>query len=132
MSVTDLISDQITIIRNGIMAGKQTVIIKRSGVVEGILGIIKRENFIENYKIIEDNKQGKIKVYLKYLKDGTPVMGNLKRVSTPGRREYVPVEKIKSVMGGVGISILSTNKGLLTDKDAREKGVGGEVICQIW
>jgi small subunit ribosomal protein S8 len=74
MSVTDLIADQLTVIRNAIRAGKKDVIIKRSGTLEGIIGIVKREGFIDNYKVIEDNKQGKIKVYLKYLDDGTPIM----------------------------------------------------------
>jgi small subunit ribosomal protein S8 len=132
MSVTDLIADQLTVIRNGIRAGKPTVIIRKSGVLEGILGIVKKEGFIENYQLMEDNKQGLIKVYLKYLDDGTPVMETLKRISTPGLRQYIPASKVKSVMGGVGISILSTSKGLLTDKEAKEQGVGGEVICQIW
>ncbi|MFC1480596.1 30S ribosomal protein S8 [Candidatus Omnitrophota bacterium] len=132
MSVTDLIADQLTVIRNAIRVGKKTVIVKKSGILEGIIRIVKDEGFIENYRVIEDNKQGQIKIYLKYLEDGTPVMGALKRVSKSGRREYVPAKKVKSVMGGVGLSILSTSKGLLTDKEAREQGVGGEVICQIW
>ncbi|MGB2601901.1 MAG: 30S ribosomal protein S8 [Candidatus Omnitrophota bacterium] len=132
MSVTDLIADQLTVIRNAIRAGKKDVIIKRSGTLEGIIGIVKREGFIDNYKVIEDNKQGKIKVYLKYLDDGTPIMENLKKISKSGRREYVPAKDVKSVMGGVGMAILSTSKGLLTDKEAKEQGVGGELICQIW
>lgn len=132
MSVTDLIADQLTVIRNAIRVGKKDVIIKRSGILEGIIDIIKKEEFIENYKVIEDNKQGMIKVYLKYLDDGTPIMEGLKRISKPGRREYKPSAKVKSIMGGVGISILSTSKGLLTDKDAKDRGIGGEVICQIW
>ena len=131
MSVTDLIADQLTAIRNAIAVGKDTVIIKKSKVLEGILEIIKKEGFIANYKVMEDNKQGMIKVYLKYLDDGTPVMGALERVSKPGLREYVPAKKVKSVQGGVGVAILSTSKGLLTDKEAREQGVGGELICKI-
>ncbi len=132
MSVSDLIADQLTVIRNGIRVGKKTVIIKRSGSLEGIMEIIKNEGFIENYRVIEDNKQGQIKVYLKYLDDGTPVMEELKRVSKSGRREYVPTKKIRSVMGGVGIAILSTSKGLMTGKEAKAKGVGGEILCQVW
>ncbi|MFH1846420.1 MAG: 30S ribosomal protein S8 [Candidatus Omnitrophota bacterium] len=132
MSVTDLIADQLTVIRNAIRIGKKTVTIKKSGILEGILSIIKREGFIENYRVIEDTKQGLIKVYLKYLDDETSVMTALKRISTPGLRAYVPVEKVRSVRGGVGISIFSTSKGLLTDKEAKEQGVGGELICQIW
>jgi len=132
MSVTDLIADQLTVIRNAIKVGKKSVVVKRSSVIEGILEIIKKEGFIDNYKKIEDTKQGEIKVYLKYLEDGTPVMEELKRISKCGRREYVPVRKIKSVMGGVGISIFSTSKGLLTGEEAINQGVGGEQICQIW
>ena len=132
MSVTDLIADQLTVIRNGLMAGKKTVIIKRSNMLESIMKIIKQEGFIENYKVIENNKQGLIKVYLKYLDDGTSVMENLAKVSTPGLRRYVPSDKVKSVLGGVGLAILSTNKGLLTDAEAREQGVGGELICRVW
>ena len=132
MSVTDLIADQITVIRNAIRVGKKTVIIKRSGTLERIMEIIKREGLIENYKTIEDNKQGQIKVYLKYLDDGRPVMENLKRVSRPGLRKYVPAKNVKNVMGGVGVAILSTSKGLLTDKEARQQGLGGELICQVW
>ena len=132
MSVTDLIADQLTVIRNAIMVGKKDVIVKKSGTLEGIIEIVKREGFIDNYKVIDDNKQGKIKVYLKYDESGKPVMESLKRISTSGRREYVPSKKVKSVMGGVGIAILSTSKGLMTDKEAREQGVGGEVLCQIW
>ncbi len=132
MSVTDLIADQLTVMRNAIMAGKKDVIIKRSGIIEGIVEIMKKEGFIENYKVIEDTRQGKIKVYLKSLEDGTPVMNTLNRISKPGRRTYLSAKKVKSVMGGVGISVLSTSKGLLTDSQARELGLGGEIICKIW
>ena len=132
MSCTDFIADQLTIIRNGIMAKKKSVIIRRSKFIENVLVIIKREGFIDDYKVIEDNQQGKIKVYLKWLDDGTPFMEQLKKISTPGRRDYVSAKNVKEVMGGVGIAILSTSKGLLTDKEAKEAGVGGEVICQVW
>ena len=132
MSVTDLIADQLTVMRNAIKVGKKNALIKRSGIIEGIVEIAKREGFIENYKVIEDNKQGKIKVYFKYLDDGTSVVEGIQKVSKPGRREYVASENVKSVMGGVGISIVSTSQGLLTDEEAREKEIGGELICRIW
>jgi len=132
MSVTDLISDQLTVVRNAIMSRKKTVTIKRSSMLEGIMDIIKKEGFIENYQVIEDTRQGKIKVYLKWTEDGTSVIENLKRISTPGLRKHVQAKDVKEVMGGVGISIISTSKGLLTDREAREQGVGGEVICQVW
>ncbi len=132
MSVTDLIADQLTVIRNAIRVGKKAVIVKRSNIIEGILEIIKKEGFIDNYKNIEDTKHRQIKVYLKYLDDGTPVMEELKRISKCGLREYVPVKNIKRVMGGVGISIFSTSKGLLTGEEAKSQGVGGEHVCQVW
>lgn len=132
MSVTDLIADQLTVIRNALRAGKKTVIIKKSGILEKIVEIIKKEGFIEDYRVIDDNKQGQIKIYLKYLDDGTPVMENLKRVSTPGLRQYMPAKKVKNVMGGVGVAIYSTSKGLLTDTEAEEQGIGGELVCQVW
>jgi len=132
MSVTDLIADQLTVIRNAIMAGKKTVVIKRSGTLEGIVGIMKREGFIEDYQRIEDNKQDKIKIYLKWTDEGLSVIEDLKKISTPGRRRYISAQDAKQVMGGVGVSILSTSKGLLTDTEAREQNAGGEVICEIW
>lgn len=132
MSLSDLIADQLTIIRNGLRVGKKSVIVKKSGTIEGILKIILDEGFIENYKVIADNKQGLIKVYLKYTEDEVPVIEQLKRISKPGRREYVHAQGVKPVRGGIGISIVSTSKGLMTDAQAREAGIGGEVICQIW
>jgi len=132
MSVSDLIADQLTIVRNAILSGKKSVIIKRSGILEDIFGIIKDEGFIENYKVIEDNKQGKIKIYFSYTKEGKPVMVNLKKVSKPGRRVYISSDDIRPVMGGVGLAIYSTSKGVVADKTAREHGVGGELICQVW
>ena len=132
MSVTDLIADQLTVIRNAIMVGKKTVIIKRSGILEGIVDIMKREGFIDDYQKIEDNQQGKLKIYLKYTDDGTPVMETLTRVSKPGRREHIPAKKVVPVRGGVGVAIYSTNKGLKTDKETREAGLGGELICRMW
>jgi small subunit ribosomal protein S8 len=132
MSVSDLIADQLTVVRNAIMAGKKTVTIKRSNLLVGVLEIAKREGFIENFKEIENNKQGEVKVYLKYDANEVPVMSKLVRVSKPGRREFVGAKNIKSVLAGVGISVLSTNKGIMTDKEAKEQGIGGEVICHLW
>ena len=132
MSVSDLIADQLTVVRNGIMAGKKTVIIKRSTLLVGVMEIAKREGFIENFKEIENEQQGQIKVYLRYDRDERPVMRKLIRVSKPGRREFIKSKNIKAVLAGVGIAVLSTSKGLLTDKEAKEQGVGGEVICHLW
>lgn len=132
MSVSDLIADQLTVIRNAIRSGKKTVTIKKSGVLVGILDILKREGFIGNYKVMEDNKQGLIKVYLKYTEEGSPVLEYIERVSTPGRRMYVPAGKVLKVRGGIGVAIYSTNKGLMTEKEAMSQKVGGELLCRIW
>lgn len=132
MSVTDLIAEQLTVIRNGIMSGKKNVIIKKSKIILGIIDIIKREGFISDYQLMDDNKQGKIKVYLKVSSDGSPSMDHLEKVSTPGRRVYIPADEVEGVRGNVGISILSTSKGLLTNEEATREGVGGELICRVW
>jgi small subunit ribosomal protein S8 len=132
MSVSDLIADQITVLRNAIRAGKKTVLIKRSGLLENIVDKMKAEGFIDNYKVVEDNKQGRIKLYLGYTVDDKPVMENIERVSKPGRRTYISSGDVRSVMGGVGAAIYSTSKGVLTDKEVREQGVGGELICRMW
>ena len=132
MSVSDFIADQLTIIRNGIRVNKKNVMVKNSKMMEGILNIFKREEFIDNFKIIEDNKQGTIKVYLKYTEEGLSVIENLQKISTPGLRQYVPTKQLKPVMGGIGVAIYSTSKGLLTDKEVKEQGIGGELICKIW
>ena len=132
MSVSDFIADQLTVIRNSIMAGKKTVTIKRSNLLVGVLTIAKREGFIENFKEIEDAKQGSIKVYLKYVQDESPVLRKLVRISKPGRREFLTAKNVKSVLAGVGVAVISTNKGIMTDKEAKEQGIGGEVICHLW
>lgn len=132
MSVSDLIADQLTVIRNALRSKKKTATIKKSSMLLGILDIAKREGFIDNYKVIEDNKQGLIKVYLKYTDEGLPVIEYIERVSTPGRRQYVPAGKVVKVRGGIGLAIYSTNKGLMTEKEAMSQKVGGELICRMW
>jgi len=94
--------------------------------------VLKEQGFIKNYKFLEDNKQGVLRVYLKYVDDRKPVVYGLERVSKPSRRVYKKSKDIKPVLNGLGISILSTSKGLMTDKQARNANVGGEVLCNIW
>jgi len=132
MSLTDPIADMLTGVRNGVMAHKEDVLVKRSKVNENILSILKKEGFISNYKPIEDNKQGLLKVYLKYEKDSTPAITGLKRISKPGLRVYIKEKNIKSVYGGIGVAIISTPHGVITEKEAKEKKVGGEVLCHAW
>ncbi|NJD92217.1 MAG: 30S ribosomal protein S8 [Geobacter sp.] len=132
MSMTDPIADLLTRIRNGAMAKLQKVDIPSSNMKVGIVNVLKNEGFIKNYKLISDQKQGILRIYLKYINETDSVISEIKRISKPGGRRYVKSDKIPSVKQGLGIAILSTSKGLLTDKVARESGVGGELICTVW
>lgn len=132
MPVTDSIADMLTIIRNGSRAKKEKVDVKRSNLAEDMLKIFKREGYISNFKPIEDKKQGIIRVYLKYDKDKSPVITDIKRVSKPGLRVYVPNNNIPRVLNGFGIAVLSTSRGVMIDKDARREKIGGEVLCYAW
>jgi len=130
--MTDPIADLLTRIRNGAMAKLQKVDIPSSNMKVGIVNVLKNEGYIKNYKLISDQKQGVLRIYLKYINDSDSVISEIKRISKPGGRRYVKSDKIPSVKQGLGIAILSTSKGLLTDKVARETGVGGELICTVW
>jgi small subunit ribosomal protein S8 len=122
----------LTKIRNAIMAKKAEVEIPSSKVKARIAEILKEEGYIQNYELIPDNKQGILKLYLKYDNDAGSVIANLQRVSKPSRRVYVAKGEIPSVLSGMGVAILSTSKGVMTDRAARQAGVGGEVICYVW
>jgi len=132
MSMTDPIADLLTRIRNASMAKLQKVDIPSSNLKVSLANVLKAEGFIKNFKVIADNKQGVLRVYLRYIDEKEPVIKEIKRISKPGSRVYVGCEDIPSVKSGMGIAILSTSKGILTDKSAREAGVGGEVICTVW
>lgn len=132
MPVTDPIADFLTRIRNAHAAGHRWVDVPASNLKKRIALILKHERFIRDFIIIEDGKQGIIRLFLKYTKDGQPVIAGLKRISKPGRRIYVPADKVPRVLGGLGIAILSTSKGVITDKVARKENVGGEVLCYVW
>jgi len=131
MSRTDLIADSFTIIRNAMTVKKETADIPASNTLKSILDILKREEYIENFKVMEDKKQGMIKVYLRYL-SGKPAIKNIKRISKPGLRVYVKQEKIPTVLRGRGLAIVTTSKGIMTDKEAKEQHIGGEVIAYVW
>ncbi|MCX5710855.1 MAG: 30S ribosomal protein S8 [Candidatus Omnitrophica bacterium] len=131
MSRTDLIADSFTIIRNAMMVKKETADIPASKTLKSILDILKREEYIENFKVMEDKKQGMIKVYLRYL-SGKPAIKNIKRISKPGLRVYVKQAKIPTVLRGRGLAIVTTSKGIMTDKEAKEQHIGGEVIAYVW
>jgi len=130
--MTDPIADMLTRIRNALQARKEEVDIPSSNLKRKIAEVLKEEGFIKGFKVIPDGKQGVLRVFLKYDEEGLPVISGLKRVSKPGRRVYVSREEIPRVMGGLGIAILTTSRGVMTDKKARKVGVGGEVICYVW
>ena len=129
---TNPIADYLTRIRNANMAKHDSVEIPASNIKKSISEILKREGFIRDYEVADDNKQGVIKVFLKYGPNGERVISGLKRISKPGLRNYVSAEDLPKVLNGLGIAIVSTSAGVITDKEARQKNVGGEVIAYIW
>ena len=132
MVMTDPIADFLTRIRNAKQAKHEVLEVPASNIKKGIAEILKREGFVKNVEFIEDDKQGIIRVFLQYGQNGEKVITNLKRVSKPGLRVYKKREDLPKVLNGLGIAILSTSEGLLTDKEARQKNVGGEVIAYVW
>jgi len=131
MSVTDPISDFLLRIRNASKAKKLRVEIPASKMKVGLAEILKKESFIHDYSIVEDNKQNVIKIQLKY-RDGSSAITGMKRISKPGLRIYKDATELPRVLNGLGTAIISTSKGLMTDKEARSQSAGGEVICYIW
>jgi small subunit ribosomal protein S8 len=132
MSLIDPIADALTSLRNAKTAGKEKVDVRASKIILEICRILKAEGFIRNYKWLDDNKQGLIRIYLRFVGEKKSVLHGLRRVSKPGLRLYVKRDKVPRVYQGTGIAILSTSQGLLSDQQAREKGLGGEVICYVW
>lgn len=132
MAVTDPIADMLTVIRNASFGKKNVAEVKNSGICENIMKILKSEGFISDYRVIKDSRQGLIRIYLKYGKDGTPALTGIKRISKPGLRIYKSNDALPRVYGGLGVAIISTSQGLMTDTAARTKKVGGEVVCYAW
>lgn len=132
MTMTDPIADMLTRIRNALTASYNSVDIPSSRKKIDIAKVLKSEGFIKNFKIIADNKQGIMRIFFRYDEKGEPIIEGLKRVSKPGCRIYTKGDRIPQVLNGYGINILTTSKGVMTDKQARKQGVGGEIICSIW
>ena len=132
MAMTDPLADMLTRVRNAHHAGHEKVEIPASKLKMGVAKVLKKEGFIKNYKLIQDKKQGVLRVYLRYTEENKPIIRGLKKVSTPGRRVYAGYEEIPPVRSGFGVTILSTSKGVVSDRDARTQKVGGEVLCQVW
>jgi small subunit ribosomal protein S8 len=130
--MTDPIADMLTRIRNANMAKQQKVDIPSSNLKVSIANVLRSEGFIKNYKVIADEKQGILRVYLKYIDEKESIFNELKRISKPGGRVYVKGDNVPKVKNGLGIAILSTSKGIVSDKVAREFGIGGELICTVW
>ena len=132
MQITDTIADLLTRIRNASSAKHATVDIPASNMKKAIVEILLSEGYIKSYQIVEDGKQGIIRITLKYDENRTPVISGIRRVSKPGLRIYTSCEDMPKVMKGLGVAIVSTSKGIITDKQARELGVGGEILAFVW
>ena len=132
MCMTDPIADMLTRIRNANIVSYQTVGIPSSNLKINIAKVLKSEGLIRNYKIMDSRQHRKIRIFLKYDEKGEPVLEGLKRVSKPGRRVYTGKDRIPEVLNGFGINIISTSKGVITDRQARKMGVGGEILCSVW
>jgi small subunit ribosomal protein S8 len=132
MSMTDTIGDMLTRIRNGGKARFDKVDIPASRIKISLARIFKDEGFIKNYKVIKDNKQGILRVYLKYDDQNQPMIHRVERVSKPSRRVYAGCEELPKVQGGLGVAVISTSKGIMSDRQARKMRMGGEVLCQVW
>lgn len=132
MSITDPIANALTKIRNALKARKETVDVPFSKLTQDILALLKKKGYISNFKLMKDDKQGTLKVYLRYTPTRVPVISGLTKISKPGLRIYVGRREIKKVRGGLGLAVLTTSKGIMTDKEAREAKVGGELLCYVW
>lgn len=130
--MTDPIADFLTRVRNANMAKHDTVEVPSSKLKLAIAEILKKEGFVKGYEHKKDNKQGVLKLYLRYGPNSTRVISGMKRISKPGLRVYAKKDELPKVLGGLGVAVISTSKGVMTDKEARREGVGGEVLCYIW
>lgn len=132
MSVSDPIADMLTSIRNANMARKETVQVPHSNIKEEIAKLLKREGYTQDFTVEGERGKRVIRIYLKYGADEEPIIKGLKRVSTPGRRQYVASDNVPRVLGGIGTALVSTSGGILTDREARSRRMGGEVLCYVW
>ncbi|WP_082235758.1 30S ribosomal protein S8 [Halobacillus massiliensis] len=132
MTMTDPIADMLTRIRNANMVRHEKLELPASKVKKDIADILKREGFVRDYEFVEDNKQGVLRIFLKYGQDNERVITGVKRISKPGLRVYAKAEELPRVLNGLGVAVVSTSKGVLTDKEAREQAIGGEVLAYVW
>jgi small subunit ribosomal protein S8 len=130
--MTDPIADMLTRIRNAVRVEKETLDVPYSKVKEGVVDVLKREGFIWDYTVLEDEPRNVIRIQLKYSISGERAIKSIRRISSPGRRMYVRSKNLRPVLNGLGIYVLSTNRGVMSDREAREQNVGGEILCEIW
>ncbi len=131
MSLSDPIADMLTRIRNAVRINRDEVNIKASKICEGIAVVLKEEGYIKDFDRIDDGNQGLLRVFLKYDPEGRPVIEEISRVSKPGRRIYSSIDKLPRISGGLGVAIISTSKGIMSDQKCRQANVGGEIICKV-
>jgi small subunit ribosomal protein S8 len=131
MSLSDPIADMLTRIRNAARVNKSEVQVKASNICQGIASVLKDEGYIEDFDRIDDNKQGVLRIALKYDQDGQSIINEIKRTSKPGCRIYLSVDKLPRVLAGMGIAVVSTSKGVMSDRKCREANVGGEILCMV-
>jgi small subunit ribosomal protein S8 len=131
MSLSDPIADMLTRIRNAVRINKNEVNIKASNICEGIAAVLKKEGYIEDFDRIDDGRQGILRVTLKYDQDGQAIINEIKRISKPGCRIYSSVDELPHVLAGMGIAIVSTSSGVMSDRSCREANVGGEILCTV-
>ena len=132
MSMSDPLADMLTRIRNGMRAKFDSVEMPKSNIKASVAKVLQDEGYIHNYEVTDEGPQGTLKINLKYSPHGEPVITGIKRVSKPGLRKYSKADKIPSVLNGLGIAIVSTSKGITTDRSARAQNTGGEILCEVW
>jgi small subunit ribosomal protein S8 len=131
MSLNDPIADMLTRIRNAVRNRSDEVVVKASNICQGVASVLREEGYIRGFDRIEDGRQGLLRISLKYSQDGEPLIREIKRVSTPGRRVYSGVDGLPAVLAGMGISVISTSKGVMSDRNCRLQHIGGEVLCTV-
>lgn len=132
MATTDFIADFLTVVRNASRAKKEKVTARASNLSVRIADILKKEGFIDSYKLFNEGNKKFVRIHLRYLQGKQPAIQGIRRVSTPGRRVYVACDEIPRVLGGLGVAVVSTSKGLLVDREAKRARVGGELVCKVW
>ena len=131
MSMSDPIADMLTRIRNAVRVNREYVNVRASNICEGIASVLKKEGYIQDFDRIDDSKQGILRIMLKYDREGQPIISDIARTSKPGCRVYSPVDRLPHVMAGMGIAIVSTSKGVMSDRNCRQANVGGEILCTV-